>query len=64
MQAMEEQQVDLVKRMKTIKSALDERDDTDEQVLCDCRISCCPGAKRQVKKKHQHAPVPCRWTPS
>ena len=32
MEAMESQQEDLVKRMKTIKVALDEKDDADEQV--------------------------------
>ena len=33
MEAMESQQEDLVKRMKNIKVALDEKDDADEQVL-------------------------------
>ena len=33
MEAMEAQQEDLVKRMKNIKVALDEKDDADEQVL-------------------------------
>ena len=33
LEAMESQQEDLVKRMKTIKAALDDRDDSEEQVL-------------------------------
>ena len=37
LEALESQQEDLVKRMKTIKTALDDRDDSEEQVLQLCR---------------------------